>query len=1146
MSKTTAAVATRNDLAMARAARSPFERRRGAQDTDVGEIGTLPLFAIDLGRIPPHPPGERPAASAGWPGFAHARAREDGDHEARRRDPAPAGPAHEPSGQPSLVGWAMPSPAAGRLSSRHGVLQAKLSVGTVDDPLEKEADQVAEKVLRMPDPAAAAGAPEAPPEPPEPPADPRLARKCAACKEEDEEKGAQVQRRAEPGSSAGLPVAPPIVEQTLSGGGRPLDAGARAYFEPRFGFDLSKVRVHTDARAEASARAVNALAYTVGQHIVFGPGRYAPGQQEGRRLLAHELAHVAQQSRHGTAVVRREAPKNAEEDLPPGTKRIIQTPGKGAVLLRVFADHPTTFPDGSPNSKGNIKYGTEVQILERKNALGWYLVKAVVDIGGGELKERIGFVNVKYLAPVPAAPAAEAKAPAQEPLKSPPAEPEGWAEVFKKYAAYRNTYGTFEKVNPSERRGTPFEAAAQKALTEVLDQLKTINVESLDAFEEQIKKRRIEFEAAARARAFRHLDKLKEQLVAEQTRYGSDEPVTDLTEALAKTSARADYKEADYQRTEAEHLRAGGSALMMATPEHNKRKLEELKERTAAANGGPVEFLTPDARMAKSAEIAKKGDAAVESVGDRHPLVRYPDFPKHELGSAPAEKIRSVLQTYITEHIAAVDKMRKRIEGDIDVVYKLDKLIEQTYLDLNGVKPGSLTDLIVQQRKVELKQLTDGIEALITLMTVALTVVTLGGGGVVAAGVAVAVSGAGAAKAAYDYGNDSAAYAAQLSSVPPDAMWVLISLVMLGVDAALAVGAVWPKVAKLVSAFNAGRKPLAELDAALTALVKQGEITDVARRAILAEASAEAAHRAAVSQLFGRVKDVRRLAALLDKVKDPAKLGQLLDKVGDAAKLETLLQTRTAAEVEKLSAAELEAALKQAAADGQNIAGAAHDTRFRGEPTGPNVRDPDLVRYGPWKLNPDGKVLSIPEALEQAKKAGVEIPSWVDFVSEPSLAKGKLNPIGTDPSLNPAITDTYARYDFRIDSAHVTWANLTTGGKIKVSVRPDVFNSREAVTAIFAHEVHELVSLHTIFENVERVPAKELQSLITAGRTNLHFQAWDVADLRVLLMRAEGDAAKVEELLKRISTQTARHDAELERIIKNLEEGHAALAKRTD
>ena len=112
-----------------------------------------------------------------------------------------------------------------------------------------------------------------------------------------------LQRRSSGGAAAG--AAPAIVDAVLRGGGRPLDGATRAFMEPRFGHDFSGVRVHADARATESARAVGALAYTVGQQIVFGNGRYAPASQAGRQLLAHELAHTVQQRGQGATVAAR-------------------------------------------------------------------------------------------------------------------------------------------------------------------------------------------------------------------------------------------------------------------------------------------------------------------------------------------------------------------------------------------------------------------------------------------------------------------------------------------------------------------------------------------------------------------------------------------------------------------------------------------------------------------------------------------------------------------------------------------------------------------------------------------------------------------------------------------------------------------------
>jgi hypothetical protein len=88
---------------------------------------------------------------------------------------------------------------------------------------------------------------------------------------------------------------PPIVHEVLRSPGQSLDVSTRALMETRFGHDFSGVRVHIDAESAESARAVNALAYTVGQDMVFETGQYAPGTREGQRLLAHELTHVMQQ-----------------------------------------------------------------------------------------------------------------------------------------------------------------------------------------------------------------------------------------------------------------------------------------------------------------------------------------------------------------------------------------------------------------------------------------------------------------------------------------------------------------------------------------------------------------------------------------------------------------------------------------------------------------------------------------------------------------------------------------------------------------------------------------------------------------------------------------------------------------------------------
>ena len=118
---------------------------------------------------------------------------------------------------------------------------------------------------------------------------------CDACK-----KGRlDLQRRAVDNQSEPSEVSS-VVHDVLRSPGQPLDPTIRAFMEPRFGHDFSKVRVHANAKAADSARAVNALAYTVGPDVVFAAGQYAPDTIGGRQVLAHELTHTIQQSQGRT------------------------------------------------------------------------------------------------------------------------------------------------------------------------------------------------------------------------------------------------------------------------------------------------------------------------------------------------------------------------------------------------------------------------------------------------------------------------------------------------------------------------------------------------------------------------------------------------------------------------------------------------------------------------------------------------------------------------------------------------------------------------------------------------------------------------------------------------------------------------------
>jgi hypothetical protein len=153
--------------------------------------------------------------------------------------------------------------------------QTKLAIGASNDPLEQEADRVADQVMAVP---TAGSAP------------------------------ARIRRvTASPSGETG--TTPDSVDHALAGSGKPLEPSLRRHMERRFGHDFSQVRVHSGAVAEQSTRDVNAKAYTVGRDIVFGTGSYEPSTHEGRRLIAHELTHVVQQSAsNNTPIQSRTAP----------------------------------------------------------------------------------------------------------------------------------------------------------------------------------------------------------------------------------------------------------------------------------------------------------------------------------------------------------------------------------------------------------------------------------------------------------------------------------------------------------------------------------------------------------------------------------------------------------------------------------------------------------------------------------------------------------------------------------------------------------------------------------------------------------------------------------------------------------------------
>ena len=181
---------------------------------------------------------------------------------------------------------------------------AKLEIGAVDDPLEHEADRIADEVMHMP---ATELAPTSAPV--------QINRKCTACEEEE-----KLQKKSTETADAGASGTLDSVHEVLRSSGEPLDDATRAFMEPRFGRDFGDVRVHTGATASTSARAIGAAAYTVDRNIVFAPGYFAPATTAGRRLIAHELTHTVQQGGQALSVGRTPLPIQTDAR---GTLRMV-------------------------------------------------------------------------------------------------------------------------------------------------------------------------------------------------------------------------------------------------------------------------------------------------------------------------------------------------------------------------------------------------------------------------------------------------------------------------------------------------------------------------------------------------------------------------------------------------------------------------------------------------------------------------------------------------------------------------------------------------------------------------------------------------------------------------------------------------------
>jgi hypothetical protein len=162
-------------------------------------------------------------------------------------------------------------------------VQPKLTVNTPADPFEHEADRIADQVMRIPEtklqPGCVCGG------------------ECPKCRAEQLGRThGLLQTKHIQANDSLVSLVPPMDHDILRSSGQPLDQATRAYFEPRFGYSFSDVRVHTTDDASTLAESIHARAFTLGRNVAFAASEYQPDTVAGRQLIAHELTHVVQQS----------------------------------------------------------------------------------------------------------------------------------------------------------------------------------------------------------------------------------------------------------------------------------------------------------------------------------------------------------------------------------------------------------------------------------------------------------------------------------------------------------------------------------------------------------------------------------------------------------------------------------------------------------------------------------------------------------------------------------------------------------------------------------------------------------------------------------------------------------------------------------
>ena len=823
-------------------------------------------------------------------------------------------------------------------------IQTKLAVSAAGDRYEREADRISEQVVRT-------GAP------------PRQ-RTCACggtctwCRAEQH--GLPTQRLQ--AGHAGSLEAPPLVQEVLASPGQPLDAATREFMEPRFGHDFSKLRVHADPRAAESAHAVGARAYTGGTHVVFGRNQYSPGSPDGRRLLAHELTHVLQQtgasggeaapSADGAAIQREPQP-----DAPPvrqKIKKIILDKQQGLQIHELEAGPPETVPVLEHCSPKVGRYTAHVKPnATRSEQLDWvtdqnvgcakplgYITKTQEARKVGTLE---GVTTLEFeVRDEPPGTATGETTTAGGAGGAGESEGAGAAETPARVRGVRQIWSEIQALPPhiqefliNPKGGITAAAEDYEHLLRIGLKLQAAGVAadelyrhrrdsgpfgSYAAFEAEIDRMLAARAAqqAARAQNVLSRERVRTQLFGRDALYkryqallkalgkpqlaaavaGTTVQVTGISPDLIKErdDLHADLIQAgfpgglsdfvrfirDFEATfERETLSlafdvlrkydyllmreyahfAGGkteptskAAKLLASlgkvrePAQALYDLAETERDQAGRAGARHRGVKGESWEGdpKKAAALRSSAAAHEAQADELvatgapdlPVIAWQDFPREKLvGRSTIEEVRYDVAWYLATHQAAVRRAEALLAGKPEHLYELDNLLAFSYV-AQDIQPGTIYDLIIQNRRQQIQSDKSIREILIGILAVALAIVSFGGGtvGLLAAGAAFGIGAAQAVTALEEYDAKSTLYMAQLLKDEPSAAWAIFAVVGAGLDAAAVVQAL-KVVVPAAKAFNstgdlaALSKGLAGLDEQVTAkIMKAAEQARVAEQ----------------------------------------------------------------------------------------------------------------------------------------------------------------------------------------------------------------------------------------------------------------------------------------------------------------------------